>query len=65
MIKILPFLSSLFVIAIGVAYYFDFKKTAEQEKKSVKPYYIILVTLVGSTFIFMLIRFILKHKGGF
>ena len=63
MVKILPYLSALFMLAIGIAYYYDFKKSNKNEKGELKPYFIFMVIMALCTFIFMLVRFILKTKS--
>ncbi|MEI6312457.1 MAG: hypothetical protein WCP57_09370 [Bacteroidota bacterium] len=63
MVKVLPYLSALFMFAIGVAYYYDFQKSNKEEKNDLKKYFIFIGILVLCTFIFMLVRFLLKHKS--
>jgi|688.fasta_scaffold159472_4 hypothetical protein len=62
MAKILPYLSALFMLAIGVAYYFDYKKSNKNLKGELKPYFIFMVIMALCTFVFMLVRFMLKAK---
>lgn len=63
MVKVLPYLSALFMLAIGIAYYMDFQKSNKSEKGDLKKYFIFIGVLVICTFVFMLIRFMLKNRG--
>lgn len=62
MAKILPYLSAIFTMFIGIAYYYDYKKANKSEKGNLKYYFILMGVLVISTFVFMLIRFLVKNK---